>query len=385
MINRALKGEKTEGSVVGTVTEIIYSDENDGLDESTKNFILYGPPGTGKTYNVINKALEIIDRDSYGEISDSRERILNRYKQLVESGQIEFCTFHQSYGYEEFVEGLKSDGNGNFVTEDGVLKKIAIRASYDSLKKDLKREPKDGEELGYEEKKEIVLENINREDAFRDNKKYVLIIDEINRGNISKIFGELITLLEEDKRIGTTNHVTVSLPYTKEQFALPSNLYIIGTMNTSDKSIAQIDVALRRRFSFEEMMPSYEELGEIDEIEVDKLLDKINKRVEFLLDRDHLIGHAYFVRVNTLEELISTMTNKIIPLLQEYFYGDNEKVGMVLGGIDNKENNKYIVYKENIKAEDLFSGFYNISDLGTKENFVLNREITKEMLRNIYE
>ncbi|MDK0628908.1 AAA family ATPase [Clostridium perfringens] len=385
MINRDLKGEKPEGSVVGTVTEIIDSDENEGLDESTKNFILYGPPGTGKTYNVINKALEIIDRDSYGEISDSRERILNRYKQLVESGQIEFCTFHQSYGYEEFVEGLKSDGNGNFVTEDGVLKKIAIRASYDSLKKDLKMELQDGEELGYEEKKEIVLENINREDAFRDNKKYVLIIDEINRGNISKIFGELITLLEEDKRIGTTNHVTVSLPYTKEQFALPSNLYIIGTMNTSDKSIAQIDVALRRRFSFEEMMPSYEELGEIDEIEVDKLLDKINKRVEFLLDRDHLIGHAYFVRVNTLEELISTMTNKIIPLLQEYFYGDNEKVGMVLGGIDNKENNKYIVYKENIKAEDLFSGFYNISDLGTKENFVLNREITKEMLRNIYE
>ncbi|EJT5920003.1 AAA family ATPase [Clostridium perfringens] len=385
MINRALKGEKTEGSVVGTVTEIIDSDENEGLDESTKNFILYGPPGTGKTYNVINKALEIIDRDSYGEISDSRERILNRYKQLVESGQIEFCTFHQSYGYEEFVEGLKSDGNGNFVTEDGVLKKIAIRASYDSLKKDLKMELQDGEELGYEEKKEIVLENINREDAFRDNKKYVLIIDEINRGNISKIFGELITLLEEDKRIGTTNHVTVSLPYTKEQFALPSNLYIIGTMNTSDKSIAQIDVALRRRFSFEEMMPSYEELGEIDEIEVDKLLDKINKRVEFLLDRDHLIGHAYFVRVNTLEELIFTMTNKIIPLLQEYFYGDNEKVGMVLGGIDNKENNKYIVYKENIKAEDLFSGFDNISDLGTKENFVLNREITKEMLRNIYE
>ena len=147
-------------------------------------------------------------------------------------------------------------------------------------------------------------------------------------------------------------------------------------MNTSDKSIAQIDVALRRRFSFEEMMPSYEELEEIDEIEVAKLLDKINKRVEFLLDRDHLIGHAYFVRVNTLEELIFTMTNRIIPLLQEYFYGDNEKVGMVLGGIDNKEN---------IKAEDLFSGFDNISDLGTKENFVLNREITKEMLRNIYE
>ncbi|MDZ5253781.1 McrB family protein [Clostridium sp. LIBA-8841] len=384
MINRALNGEKTEGDA-GEEIEYIGSDKNESLDESTKNFILYGPPGTGKTYNVINKALEIIDKDFYSEISDSREKILNRYKQLVESGQIEFCTFHQSYGYEEFVEGLKSDGNGNFITEDGVLKKIALRASYDALKRDLKKESQGGEELDYEEKKKVVLDNINREDAFRDNKKYVLIIDEINRGNISKVFGELITLLEEDKRIGTTNHVTVSLPYTKEQFALPSNLYIIGTMNTSDKSIAQIDVALRRRFSFEEMMPSYEDLEEIDEIDISKLLEEINKRVEFLLDRDHLIGHAYFVRINTLEELIDTMTKKIIPLLQEYFYGDNEKVGMVLGGIDDKENNKCIVYKESIKADDLFKGFNNISDLGTKENFVVNKEITKDMIKNIYE
>lgn len=156
-------------------------------------------------------------------------------------------------------------------------------------------------------------------------------------------------------------------------------------MNTSDKSIAQIDVALRRRFSFEEMMPSYEDLEEIDEIDISKLLEEINKRVEFLLDRDHLIGHAYFVRINTLEELIDTMTKKIIPLLQEYFYGDNEKVGMVLGGIDDKENNEYIVYKESIKADDLFKGFKNISDLGTKENFVVNKEITKDMIKNIYE
>ena len=365
MINKALNGEKTEENAE-EVVEYISSNGNGSLDESTKNFILYGPPGTGKTYNVINKAIEIIDKDFYSEISDSREKILNRYKQLVESGQIEFCTFHQSYGYEEFVEGLKSDGNGNFVTEDGVLKKIALRASYDALKRDLKRELQVREEANYEEKKKVV-------------------IDEINRGNISKIFGELITLLEEDKRIGTTNHVTVSLPYTKEQFALPSNLYIIGTMNTSDKSIAQIDVALRRRFSFEEMMPSYEELEEIDEIDVSKLLETINKRVEFLLDRDHLIGHAYFVRINTLDELIDTVTKKIIPLLQEYFYGDNEKVGTVLGGIDNKENNEYIVYKENIKADDLFKGFRNISDLGTKENFVVNKEISKNMIRRVYE
>lgn len=384
MINKALNGEKTEENAEAVV-EYRDSDENGSLDESTKNFILYGPPGTGKTYNVINKAIEIIDKDFYSEISDSREKILNRYKQLVESGQIEFCTFHQSYGYEEFVEGLKSDGNGNFVTEDGVLKKIALRASYDALKRDLKRKLQGGAEVNYEEKKKVVLDNINRENSFRDNKKYVLIIDEINRGNISKIFGELITLLEEDKRIGTTNHVTVSLPYTKEQFALPSNLYIIGTMNTSDKSIAQIDVALRRRFSFEEMMPSYEDLEEIDEIDVSKLLETINKRVEFLLDRDHLIGHAYFVRINTLDELIDTVTKKIIPLLQEYFYGDNEKVGMVLGGIDNKENNEYIVYKENIKSDDLFKGFRNISDLGTKESFVVNKEISKDMIRRVYE
>lgn len=384
MINKALNGEKTEENA-GAVVEYIGSDENISLDESTKNFILYGPPGTGKTYNVINKALEIIDKDFYSEISDSREKILNRYKQLVESGQIEFCTFHQSYGYEEFVEGLKSDGNGNFVTEDGVLKKIALRASYDALKRDLKRELQGREEANYEEKKKVVLDNINKDGSFRNNKKYVLIIDEINRGNISKIFGELITLLEEDKRIGTTNHVTVSLPYTKEQFALPSNLYIIGTMNTSDKSIAQIDVALRRRFSFEEIMPSYEDLEEIDEIDVSKLLETINKRVEFLLDRDHLIGHAYFVRINTLDELIDTVTKKIIPLLQEYFYGDNEKVGMVLGGIDNKENNEYIVYKENINSDDLFKGFRNISDLGTKENFVVNKEISKDMIRRVYE
>lgn len=359
--------------------------EDDSLDESTKNFVLYGPPGTGKTYNVIDKALEIIDGDFYSEIKDSREKVLNRYKQLVENGQIEFCTFHQSYGYEEFVEGLKSDGDGNFIPEDGVLKRIALRASYDGLKKELREEVSNGEEPTYEDKKEKVIKHINSEKAFRNNKKYVLIIDEINRGNISKIFGELITLLEEDKRIGTTNHVTVNLPYTKEHFALPSNLYIIGTMNTSDKSIAQIDVALRRRFNFVEMMPSYDDLEEINGIELNRLLETMNKRIEFLLDRDHLIGHAYLARVNNMAELQEVMKNKIIPLLQEYFYGDNEKVGMVLGGIGSKSSNDYIVYKEVIKGTDLFKGFSNIDDLGSKEIFVVNDDITSDRIRKIYE
>lgn len=389
IIDTALNTEvSVVGSEFGKTNNILLSvidDEDESLDESPKNFILYGPPGTGKTYNVIDKALEIIDGDFYSEIKGSREKVLNRYKQLVESGQIEFCTFHQSYGYEEFVEGLKSDGDGNFIPEDGVLKRIALRASYDGLKKELREEISNGEEPTYEDKKEKVIKHINSEKAFRNNKKYVLIIDEINRGNISKIFGELITLLEEDKRIGTTNHVTVNLPYTKEHFALPSNLYIIGTMNTSDKSIAQIDVALRRRFNFVEMMPSYDDLGEIDGVELDRLLETINKRIEFLLDRDHLIGHAYLARVNNMAELQEAMKNKIIPLLQEYFYGDNEKVGMVLGGIGSKSSNDYIVYKEVIKGTDLFKGFSNIDDLGSKEIFVVNDDITLERIRNIYE
>ena len=358
------------------------SNEVDELNEDNKNFILYGPPGTGKTYNVINKALEIIDPEGYSEIAadNDRETILNKYKELVDKGQIAFCTFHQSYGYEEFIEGLKSDGKGNFVTEDGILKRIAYNAAYEGLKDEYKED-----EVSYDDKKRKVNNYINKEKAFKEAKKFVLIIDEINRGNISKIFGELITLLEEDKRIGTSNQIVANLPYTKEKFSLPNNLYIIGTMNTSDKSIAQIDIALRRRFIFEEMMPNYEILDEIDGIELDKLLITINERVEFLLDRDHLIGHAYFVNCNSYSDIINVVINKIIPLLQEYFYGDNEKVGMILGGIGSSKHDKYIVYREEKSANKIFKGFKNISDIGSKEFFIVKSDITIEELKNIYE
>ena len=359
------------------------SNEVDELnEEDNKNFILYGPPGTGKTYNVINKALEIIDPEGYLEMSEdnNREAILNQYKELVDKGQIAFCTFHQSYGYEEFIEGLKSDGKGNFVTEDGILKRIAYNAAYEGLKNEYKEN-----ESNYEDKKAKVNNYINKEKAFKEAKKFVLIIDEINRGNISKIFGELITLLEEDKRIGTSNQIVANLPYTKEKFSLPNNLYIIGTMNTSDKSIAQIDIALRRRFIFEEMMPDYEVLDEVDGIELDKLLITINERIEFLLDRDHLIGHAYFVSCNSYSDIINVVINKIIPLLQEYFYGDNEKVGMILGGIGLSEDDKYIVYKEEKSASKIFKGFKNISDIGSKEFFRVKSNIGIEELKNIYE
>ena len=358
------------------------SNEVDELNEDNKNFILYGPPGTGKTYNVINKALEIIDPEGYSEIAadNDRETILNKYKELVDKGQIAFCTFHQSYGYEEFIEGLKSDGKGNFVTEDGILKRIAYNAAYEGLKDEYKED-----EVSYDDKKRKVNNYINKEKAFKEAKKFVLIIDEINRGNISKIFGELITLLEEDKRIGTSNQIVANLPYTKEKFSLPNNLYIIGTMNTSDKSIAQIDIALRRRFIFEEMMPNYEILDEIDGIELDKLLITINERVEFLLDRDHLIGHAYFVNCNSYSDIINVVINKIIPLLQEYFYGDNEKVGMILGGIGSSKHDKYIVYREEKSANKIFKGFKNISDIGSKEFFRVKSNIGIEELKNIYE
>ena len=358
------------------------SNEEYELDEDNKNFILYGPPGTGKTYNVINKALEIIDPEGYLEIAEenNREAIINKYKELVDKGQIDFCTFHQSYGYEEFIEGLKSDGKGNFVTEDGILKRIAYNAAYEGLKDEYKED-----EVSYDDKKVKVNNYINKERAFKEAKKFVLIIDEINRSNISKIFGELITLLEEDKRIGTSNQIVANLPYTKERFSLPNNLYIIGTMNTSDKSIAQIDIALRRRFIFEEMMPDYDVLDEIDGIELDKLLIAINERIEFLLDRDHLIGHAYFVNCNSYSDIINVVINKIIPLLQEYFYGDNERVGMILGGIGLSGNDKYIVYKDEKSAEKIFKGFKNISDLGSKEVFRVKTEIGIEELKNIYE
>ena len=166
-------------------------------------------------------------------------------------------------------------------------------------------------------------------------KPYVLIIDEINRGNVSQIFGELITLIEEDKRLGKNEALEVILPYSKEKFGVPLNLYIIGTMNTADRSVEALDTALRRRFSFVEMMPEYEALNKIqfDDFHLGELLKTINSRIEALLDRDHTIGHSYFINIkpNDTEALKEAFANKIIPLLQEYFYHDYEKIALILG------------------------------------------------------
>ena len=173
----------------------------------------------------------------------------------------------------------------------------------------------------------------NKDIDYEEPKPYVLIIDEINRGNVSAIFGELITLLEEDKRKGNSEHIEVKLPYSGDNFSVPNNVYIIGTMNTADRSVEALDTALRRRFSFVEMQPNpnHEDLSEVGDVKLKKLLKTINERIEVLIDKDHQIGHSYFIGIQGLEDLKRTFKDKIIPLLEEYFYGDFGKIGLVLG------------------------------------------------------
>ena len=171
----------------------------------------------------------------------------------------------------------------------------------------------------------------NKEIDFEETQNHVLIIDEINRGNVSAIFGELITLLEEDKRKGNPEHTEVKLPYSGDNFSVPNNVYIIGTMNTADRSVEALDTALRRRFSFVEMQPNPEILSKVENVDLSKLLETINQRIEVLIDKDHQIGHSYFIGIQDLEDLRRTFKDKIIPLLEEYFYGDFGKIGLVLG------------------------------------------------------
>lgn len=266
-----------------------------------RNLILYGPPGTGKTYNTIFSAVDIIDGDAEVEFKKAKAR----FDELVKKGQIVFTTFHQSMSYEDFVEGIKpitnDDGNVVYEVRDGIFKKLCDAAKNDATN------------------------------------NYVLIIDEINRGNVSQIFGELITLLEDDKRLGTDNEITVNLPYSSamnrnaEPFGVPKNLYIIGTMNTADRSVEALDTALRRRFEFVEMMP---DVTLLENDEDKKILETINSRIVALKDREHQIGHSYFMNYDTNnrdECLKRIFKNKIVPLLQEYFYGDYKKIGLVLG------------------------------------------------------
>ena len=211
------------------------------------------------------------------------------------------------------------------------------------------------------------------------NQNYVLIIDEINRGNVSNIFGELITLIEKDKRIGGDNELQVRLPYSpNENFGVPLNLYILGTMNTADRSVEALDTALRRRFVFEEIVPDSQKITNQnhgpktialingDFVNLPDLLDLINKRIEVLIDRDHMIGHSYFMDVENIGQLKSAFENKIIPLLQEYFYGDYGKIGLVLGkdfvSISKKESKVFADF-DYVGKEELNQSVYKLSEL----------------------
>jgi len=250
-----------------------------------KNIILYGVAGVGKTHN-INQLIKLIeDKKSELEIFSTIQN--NKYSQNMDISNIKervkFITFHQSFGYEDFIEGFRPNKEGKITLIDGIFKKISKEA------------------------KENKEEN------------YYLVIDEINRGNISKIFGELITLIEEDKR----DKLEVTLPYSKELFSVPSNLYIIGTMNSSDKSIALIDIALRRRFTFLKMKPN---ANLINHSEAKKIFEELNKYISDNLSEDYQIGHSYFINIKNDDDLKFILKYKIEPLLEEYFYGDEEKL-----------------------------------------------------------
>ena len=504
------------------------SETQDGGDEKEtmkkefdKNVIFYGPPGTGKTYTTAKRAVEICKTESEKELTDYSE-IMKKYNELKEKNRIEFITFHQSYGYEEFIEGIKpkvlneDDKSENensqeieYEIVDGIFKKFCdnARKAIIESKSNIYISPKaivwkvtvkdevkedcfnsnyvrinfelntkgalnfvdkikkgdiiittnrsrtringiavvtddEGVTLETKEKNRTVrnvswlaknidediyeingkkilprktvtkVPNMKVEDiiklakekesivlskeelskiVIKENKDpYVFIIDEINRGNISKIFGELITLIETTKRAGKEECISTKLPYSKKEFTVPDNVYIIGTMNTADRSIALMDTALRRRFKFEEMLPDYHLLEDIfvedkgTKVNIGAMLKVINERIEYLYDREHTIGHAVFLEkmendkinidINKLENIFK---KNIIPLLQEYFYEDYEKIRIVLG--DNaKDEDEQFIFAESIKPKDVFEG--DIGDIDIPEKKYI---IKYENFRNI--
>ena len=328
--------EKEGSLMINEEPETTYI-ENQSGNTFVKNSILYGPPGTGKTYYTAYYSVAICDDLSIEELEKkSYGEVLERFNTLKKEGRIAFTTFHQSYGYEEFIEGIRPVMAG------------------EEEKKSIEYEIVPG-----------VFKKFCDEAALVDDEPYIFIIDEINRGNISKIFGELITLIEGTKRKGEREELSAFLPYSQEEFGVPKNVYILGTMNTADRSIALMDTALRRRFNFIEMMPDCRTIEDVvirqngKEVNIGNVLNIINRRIEFLFDREHTIGHAFFTSLkndnsNSIERLAAIFRNSIIPLLQEYFYDDYEKIRLVLGDNHKKDEQFQFIKKANISPKALF-------------------------------
>ena len=324
---------------------------------SLSSIILYGPPGTGKTYAMQQDYVSKFDEE-------------NRF----------VTTFHQSFSYEEFVEGLKPvlDTIGDDTSDvlykiyPGVFRKACERAA---------------QMAGYATLFDCVNDTpANRKVAFDEavtNKKLVLLcIDEINRGNIASIFGDLISLIEDSKRLGAEKEMMVTLPYSQDMFGVPANLLIVGTMNTADRSIQLLDTALRRRFIFKEFLPDYSVFVSTNPTiqpilnDAKKILLRINARVRSLLNKDNQIGHSYLMFVKSNQDIFEAVTSKIIPLLEEYFYNDITKVRFVL---NENEKTKYPFYQEDKEAKQAFDSFVADADLETedKDFYELKYEVKK--------
>lgn len=493
-------------------------EKRDEKTTHTNNIILYGPPGTGKTYSTVLYAVSIIEESTVETLkAEAYEDILKRYIEYKEDGLIEFVTFHQSFSYEEFIEGIRpvvtseeDSDTGNeieYEISDGVFKQFADRAETPidygmnedlgihknptiwkislngSGKNDIRTDSMENNRirLGWDEYGEDVLDSIDfrqhggksalnmfyndmkigdivlsaysnekidaigvvrshpewrdeyptykrqrsvewlakdlsenitdinagknmtqstlykltisvsdimkllrkvRPEAFVSETSIpnrVFIIDEINRGNISKIFGELITLIEPSKRINAKEEMRATLPYSGVKFGVPDNVYIIGTMNTADRSIAMLDTALRRRFSFYEMTPDPSLLKGVvvEGIDIERLLALLNKRITILFDRDHTIGHSYFLSLKdnpTMEHLGMIFENRILPLLQEYFYDNYERIQFILG--DNQKDSdesRFIVQKSDVY--DLFGD----ANIHLAEYYLINQSAFKKV------
>ncbi|WP_237046641.1 AAA family ATPase [Aquipseudomonas alcaligenes] len=476
------------------------------MSETPLNQILFGPPGTGKTYHSINQALAILAPEflaqNSGHDPETRQRLKAEFDRFVTAERVRFVTFHQSFSYEDFVEGLRADsdaetGQVKYSVESGVFKrlcddartrpasdlgvrgnpaiwKISINGTGSSPTKsycldhgearigwgatgDLREDYEQNayyqslgggdkgtlsyfaeqmvvgdillcihsaEQIGsigvvtgdyrYEaqvpagvigdyqhvrsvrwlyrdinlsilplnDERQFTLKTVYAMSRFTwadllsylqqqgvkpvepvtvagaDTEPYVLIIDEINRGNVSRIFGELITLIEESKREGADEALSVKLPYSKKPFSVPKNVYLIGTMNTADRSLAGLDIALRRRFVFREMPPQPELLDDVEVagLNIGQLLRVMNQRIEVLLDRDHCLGHAYFMPLQkdgSQARLELIFRNQILPLLQEYFFEDWQRIAWVLNDQRKAPNDQFIQERTSF-AEALF-------------------------------